>query len=92
MSGFTSSSSSNNVKAEIVRLVKSQKEKASLLAYFTKHQDQQAEAFSDLGNFEEDEDKLSYLKTFLSGMFLQRLYRSIKIMWLGFSSFHHICQ
>uniref|UniRef100_U9SUM2 Uncharacterized protein n=1 Tax=Rhizophagus irregularis (strain DAOM 181602 / DAOM 197198 / MUCL 43194) TaxID=747089 RepID=U9SUM2_RHIID len=48
MSGFTSSSSSNNIKTEIVRLVESQKEKASLLAYFTKYQDQQTEVFSDL--------------------------------------------
>ncbi|PKY55461.1 hypothetical protein RhiirA4_551048 [Rhizophagus irregularis] len=56
MSGFTSSSSSNNIKTEIVRLVESQKEKASLLAYFTKYQDQQTEVFSDLSNFEADED------------------------------------
>ncbi|POG62511.1 hypothetical protein GLOIN_2v1785239 [Rhizophagus irregularis DAOM 181602=DAOM 197198] len=51
MSGFTSSSSSNNIKTEIVRLVESQKEKASLLAYFTKYQDQQTEVFSDLTFF-----------------------------------------
>ncbi|CAB4419584.1 unnamed protein product [Rhizophagus irregularis] len=58
MSGFTSSSSSNNIKTEIVRLVESQKEKASLLAYFTKYQDQQTEVFSDLNQPVVDEDDL----------------------------------
>ncbi|CAB4423970.1 unnamed protein product [Rhizophagus irregularis] len=56
---------SDNIKAEIVRLVVSQKEKASLLAYFTKHQEQQSEAFSDLSNFDADEDKLEYLRAYL---------------------------
>lgn len=54
------SSSTGNIKTEIVLLAESQKEKASLLAYFTKHKDQQS--FSDFGNFDADEDKLKYLR------------------------------
>ncbi|CAI2194732.1 2276_t:CDS:2, partial [Funneliformis geosporum] len=64
MSDFASGSTVN-IKTEIVRLAESQKEKACLLAHFTKHQDQQAGAFSDLSNFEEDENKLDYLRAFL---------------------------
>ncbi|CAI2187177.1 6191_t:CDS:1, partial [Funneliformis geosporum] len=64
MSDYASSSTAN-IKTEIARLAETQEEKASLLSYFTKHKDQQSDAFSDLSHFDTDKDKLAYLRTFL---------------------------
>ncbi|CAI2190728.1 5618_t:CDS:2 [Funneliformis geosporum] len=61
----SASSSTVNIKTEIVRLVEIQGEKAELLSYFTKHKDQQDDALSDLNCFDTDENKLAYLRTFL---------------------------
>jgi hypothetical protein len=58
----------SNVKAEINRLVKVEKEKAILLAHFTKYKDQKDDASLDLNNLVTDEAKLEFLRAFLPGM------------------------
>ncbi|RIA92959.1 hypothetical protein C1645_820030 [Glomus cerebriforme] len=61
----SASSSTINIKTEIVHLVENQGEKAELLSYFTKHKDQQDDALSDFICFDMNESKLAYLRNFL---------------------------
>ncbi|CAI2189216.1 11414_t:CDS:2 [Funneliformis geosporum] len=76
----SASSSTVNIKTEIVRLVEIQEEKAELLSYFTKHKDQQDDALSDLNYFDTNENKLAYLRTFLKPdtFFLSKCEHPIK--------------
>jgi hypothetical protein len=61
----SASGSTINIKTEIVRLVENQEEKAELLSYFTKHNNQQGEALLDLNCFDTNKSKLVYLRNFL---------------------------
>ena len=64
MSG-NASSSTVNVKTEILRLAETQEEKVSLLSLFSLREELQPAASSDLGNLDTDKDKLAYLRTYL---------------------------
>ena len=79
----STSSTAVTVFSEIARLAKiftentkeqfTQKEKNDLLSYFTKNQDQKADALSALDVCETNSDKLAYLRSLLTpGMFYHR--------------------
>ncbi|EXX70879.1 hypothetical protein RirG_083530 [Rhizophagus irregularis DAOM 197198w] len=66
-----------NIKTEIDRLFKIEKEKTELYSYFTKHKDQQDDALLDLNRFDTNEKKFTYLRTFLKSNDFSSMKRDI---------------